>query len=72
MESFNEEKRLERKGNEDIVRCVREEVSIVNEKQKQEDLREYQEIILPAEELNKMADDFIARINRQRRLEAEF
>ncbi|KAK1407168.1 hypothetical protein QVD17_38781 [Tagetes erecta] len=30
------------------------------------------DVNLPAEELNKMVDDFIARINRQRMLEAEF
>ena len=62
---------METKHNEDIARCSR--VKIVHEKQKQEDLeKDDQEVILPAEELNKLADDFIARINRQRRLEAEF
>ncbi|KAG8638642.1 uncharacterized protein LOC110599813 [Manihot esculenta] len=35
-----------------------------------EDLNAEEELSLPAEELNKRADDFIARVNRQRRLEA--
>ncbi|CAI9280568.1 unnamed protein product [Lactuca saligna] len=70
--SLDEEKWLETKHNEDIARCSRGDVRIVHEKQKQENLEKDQEVILPAEELNKLADDFIARINRQRRLEAEF
>ncbi|KAI3727069.1 hypothetical protein L1987_66878 [Smallanthus sonchifolius] len=37
-----------------------------------EDLGLGEEASLPAEELNKLADDFIARVNRQRKLEAEF
>ncbi|KVI06165.1 uncharacterized protein LOC112510029 [Cynara cardunculus var. scolymus] len=51
----DDEKRLETEGEENV-----EEVE-------HEDL----EVNLGAEELNKLADDFIARINRQRRLEAE-
>ncbi|KAK3013862.1 hypothetical protein RJ639_010210 [Escallonia herrerae] len=39
------------------------------EKQKQEDVQG-EALSLPTEEFNKMADDFIARVNRQRRLEA--
>lgn len=31
-----------------------------------------EELSLPVKDLNKMADDFIARVNKQRRLEAEF
>ncbi|KAI3766023.1 hypothetical protein L2E82_16071 [Cichorium intybus] len=71
-ESRDEEYRLETRCNEDMVRYCRGEVRIVHEKQKEEGLQMDQEVILPAEELNRLADDFIARINRQRRLEAEF
>ncbi|KAD5507722.1 hypothetical protein E3N88_15425 [Mikania micrantha] len=39
---------------------------------KQEGLGGDGDVSLPVEELNKLADDFIARIIRQRRLEAEF
>ncbi|KAL4566698.1 hypothetical protein LXL04_030820 [Taraxacum kok-saghyz] len=39
---------------------------------KYEGLKGDKELSLPADELNKLADDFIARIIRQRRLEAEF
>ncbi|KAJ9568531.1 hypothetical protein OSB04_004497 [Centaurea solstitialis] len=64
-----DEKKLERKGDEDISKSGRRgEVRRVEELIKYEDL----EVNLGAEELNKLADDFIARINRQRRLEAEF
>ncbi|KAI3759504.1 hypothetical protein L6452_07384 [Arctium lappa] len=67
-ETYDEEKRLETKGEEDILnRCRRGEVRTIEEL-KHED----SEVNLGAEELNKLADDFIARINRQRRLEAEF
>ncbi|KAL8230516.1 hypothetical protein R6Q57_000294 [Mikania cordata] len=37
-----------------------------------DDLGLGEEASLPAEELNKLADDFIAKINRQRKLEAQF
>uniref|UniRef100_A0A2P2IJX2 Uncharacterized protein LOC8269195 n=1 Tax=Rhizophora mucronata TaxID=61149 RepID=A0A2P2IJX2_RHIMU len=38
--------------------------------EEKEDFHEEDELGLPAEELNKRADDFIARVNRQRMLEA--
>lgn len=68
-ETYDEEKRLETKGKEDkLKRGRRGEVTTIEELIKHEDL---DVINLGAEELNKLADDFIARINRQRRLEAE-
>ncbi|KAK9066392.1 hypothetical protein SSX86_013714 [Deinandra increscens subsp. villosa] len=36
-----------------------------------EDIELGEEASLPAEELNRLADDFIAKVNRQRKLEAE-
>ncbi|XWS47787.1 hypothetical protein CRYUN_Cryun13aG0015200 [Craigia yunnanensis] len=39
-------------------------------KKQKNDLEGEQQLILPTEELKKRADDFIARINRQRKLEA--
>lgn len=56
---------------ENIVkkRWVEEEVEVVENGK--EDLNgEDHEFAFPAEELNKRADDFIARVNKQRRLEA--
>ncbi|XVF08668.1 hypothetical protein REPUB_Repub07fG0022600 [Reevesia pubescens] len=39
-------------------------------KEKSDHLEGEKELVLPTEELKKRADDFIARVNRQRRLEA--
>ncbi|XWS60238.1 hypothetical protein CRYUN_Cryun07bG0018700 [Craigia yunnanensis] len=39
-------------------------------KKQKNDLEGEHELILPTEELKKRADDFIARVNRQRKLEA--
>ncbi|GMJ05880.1 hypothetical protein like AT5G50710 [Hibiscus trionum] len=41
-------------------------------KKEKNDLQGEVEVVLPTEELKKRADDFIARVNRQRRLEARF
>ncbi|PWA35145.1 hypothetical protein CTI12_AA029730 [Artemisia annua] len=51
---------------EDEVSCSGREIKVVEEGKQDEDVH------LPAEELNKLVDDFIARIIRQRRLEDEF
>ncbi|KAI3820656.1 hypothetical protein L1987_08204 [Smallanthus sonchifolius] len=52
--------------------CLEHVVKKVEE-EKHEDIEgDDGDVSLPAEELNKLVDDFIARINRQRRLEAEF
>ncbi|KAM0004563.1 hypothetical protein Hdeb2414_s0238g00844121 [Helianthus debilis subsp. tardiflorus] len=66
-----EEEMMEVKSDEKMYKCCREEIRIL-EKLKHEDLELSEEDSLPAEELNKWADDFIARVNRQRKLEAEY
>ncbi|MFS7940192.1 hypothetical protein Hanom_Chr05g00461431 [Helianthus anomalus] len=53
------------------MRCLEWEVKVVDE-ERHEGIEGDGDVSLPAEELNKLVDDFIARINRQRRLEAEF
>ncbi|KAI3686366.1 hypothetical protein L1987_80041 [Smallanthus sonchifolius] len=53
------------------VSCLEHVVKKV-EDEKHEDIEGDGDVSLPAEELNKLVDDFIARINRQRRFEAEF
>ncbi|KAI3504540.1 hypothetical protein L1887_26092 [Cichorium endivia] len=55
---------------EEGLSCSKNEPKVLEE-EKHEGVGE-SEFSLPAEELNKLADDFIARIIRQRRLEAEF
>ncbi|KAA3454335.1 hypothetical protein EPI10_010277 [Gossypium australe] len=51
------------------VICVVEEIREVN-KGNNGSVGKYHELVLPTEDLEKRADDFIARVNRQRRLEA--
>ncbi|KAD4385865.1 hypothetical protein E3N88_26034 [Mikania micrantha] len=55
----------ESSGHDDVVKEVEEE--------EEEGLKGLdQDLFSPTEELNRLIDDFIARINRQRKLEAEF
>ncbi|XP_076891780.1 uncharacterized protein LOC143543311 [Bidens hawaiensis] len=64
---------LEVRDDEEVFKCCSgTERKFEIEKLKFEDLELGEEESLPAEELNKWADDFIARVNRQRQLEAEF
>ncbi|PPD91493.1 hypothetical protein GOBAR_DD11572 [Gossypium barbadense] len=49
--------------------CVVEEIREVNKGNNGSEGK-YHELVLPTEDLEKRADDFIARVNRQRRLEA--
>ncbi|GJS28980.1 hypothetical protein Tco_0489600 [Tanacetum coccineum] len=51
---------------EDKLSCSRREIKVVDEEQRDGDVH------LPTEKLNKLVDDFIARIIRQRRLEDDF
>jgi hypothetical protein len=63
MKSVEEnEKRSTSKDGEDIKEIILAEEN--------KDLDEINDFALPAEELSKRADDFIARVNEQRRLEA--
>ena len=63
MKSVEEnEKRSTSKDGEDIKEIILSEEN--------KDLDEIYDFALPAEELSKRADDFIARVNEQRRLEA--
>lgn len=62
-----EEKKMDTGIDEDMCKCCRGEVQILQNVKPMDE-----EVSLPAEDLNKLADDFIARVNRQRRLEAEF
>ncbi|GMY15152.1 DUF4408 domain-containing protein [Fagus crenata] len=63
MKSVEEnEKRSTSKDGEDIIEIILAEEN--------KDLDEINDFALPAEELSKRADDFIARVNEQRRLEA--
>ena len=54
---------------EEDLSCSKDEVKVFEEEKKQ-GLEGDGKVGLPAEELNKMVDDFIARIIKQRRLEA--
>lgn len=56
---------------EEDLSCSSREVKVIEE-EKHEGLEGDGDVSLPADELNKLADDFIARIIRQRMLEAEF
>ncbi|KAK1433941.1 hypothetical protein QVD17_10859 [Tagetes erecta] len=73
LELYDEEKIVEIRSDEEmLIKCCKGDVRMF-EKLKLESLEMgYDEESLPAEELNKLADDFIARVNRQRKLEAEF
>lgn len=80
FESYNDEETCECVVDDDAesstyedegLSCSKQELNVVEE-EKEEGLERDTELSMPAEELNKLADDFIARIIRQRRLEAEF
>ncbi|GKB63005.1 DUF4408 domain-containing protein [Tanacetum coccineum] len=70
--SHYEEKRVQTECDDGMDTCCKRGVRTV-EKLKHEDIeRTHEEVNFPLEDLNKLADDFIARVNRQRRLEVEF
>lgn len=72
LELYDEEKIVDIRSDEEMFKCCKGNVRMF-EKLKLENLElGYDEESLPAEELNRLADDFIARVNRQRKLEAEF
>ncbi|CAI9283752.1 unnamed protein product [Lactuca saligna] len=79
FETYNDEEtyecvvdnNVESSTHEEDLSCSKLEPNEVEE-EKHGGLEEDMELSLPAEELNKLADDFIARIIRQRKLEAEY
>nr|GEX39660.1 hypothetical protein CTI12_AA403130 [Tanacetum cinerariifolium] len=71
--SHYEEKRVQTECDDGMDTCCKRGVRTVEKLKHEEDIeRTHEEVNFPLEDLNKLADDFIARVNRQRRLEVEF